>query len=270
MKSVKFLSFSILLIVPILFSGCKKDDGSSWFNLFSIEDDKTLGAQVKGEIESNPSEYPILAPSSNAAAYNYLYNMRDVILNSGQVSHKNDFLWELYIIDDDNTLNAFCTPGGYIYIYTGLIKYLDDASSLAGVMGHEMAHADKRHSTEQMTKQYGIQTLLDVVLGDNQGLLTDIAASLVNLSFSRSDETEADSYSVTYLCPTKYYANGAAEFFQKIIDEGAASPPAFLSTHPSPDNRVENINSLATEKGCTASINSSENVTDYSSFKALF
>jgi predicted Zn-dependent protease len=74
---------------------------------------------------------------------------------------------------------------GLYFCVSGLIKYLDNASSLAGVIGHEMGHADHRHSTTQMTKQYGIQTLLDVVLGNNQNQLTQIASSLVNLAFSR-------------------------------------------------------------------------------------
>ena len=67
---------------------------------------------------------------------------------------------DLRIIHDDSTLNAFCTPGGYIYIYTGILKFLDSEDEFAGVLGHEIAHADLRHSTRQMTKQYGVQILL--------------------------------------------------------------------------------------------------------------
>ena len=112
--------------------------------------------------------------------------------------------------------------------------------------------------------------MLDLLLGKNQGLLSQVASELVGLKFSRNDETEADKYSVIYLCPTKYHANGAASFFQKIIDNGSGTPPEFLSTHPNPDNRVANINNEATDRGCTATISASENVSSYSSFKALF
>jgi len=70
--------------------------------------------------------------------------------------HKDDFAWQVKIIDDPETLNAFATPGGYIYVYTGLIKFLDTEDQLAGVMGHEIAHADLRHSTRQMTSSYGV------------------------------------------------------------------------------------------------------------------
>jgi predicted Zn-dependent protease len=242
--------------------GCKKG-----LNLFTIEDDKQLGAQTAAEIASNPAEFPILDRTQYASSYNYLFAMRNEILASGQVEHANDFDWELNIIHDDATLNAFCTPGGHIYVYTGLIKYLDDASSLAGVLGHEMAHADRRHSTQQLTKLYGIETLLSLLTGTDAQLLAEVSAQLVALKFSRTDETDADTHSVIYLCPTKYHADGAANFFQKIIDEGSPQPPQFLSTHPNPDNRVQNIQSQSAQKGCTATIQPADEVNAYNQFK---
>lgn len=266
LQKLRIMKYFITLLLgsTLFFSSCKKGEG---LNIFSIQDDIELGRQTKAQIEANPGEFPILKESQNQAAYNYIRSMRNDILASNKLTHKDDFDWEVYIINDDNVQNAFCTPGGYIYVYTGLIKYLDDKSSLSGVLGHEMAHADKRHTTQLLTKQYGIQTLLDVVLGKNQSLLTQIAADLINLKFSRTEESEADEYSVVYLCPTKYYADGAANFFQKIIDAGNSAPPEFLSTHPSPDNRVENIRSKASELNCSTTITQNENVTEYNQFK---
>ncbi len=266
MKKLLIVAVSFVMVVS---AGCsKKENGGGGINIFSIQDDKELGLQVKAEIASDPSQFPILDPIANAAAYNYLYGIRDEILSSGNVTHKDDFVWELYIVQQDDIQNAFCTPGGYIYIYTGLIKYLNSKSALAGVMGHEIAHADKRHSTEQLTKIYGIQTLVDIALGENQGLISEVATQLVGLQFSRNNETEADRSSVDYLCPTKYEADGAAIFFQQILDDGAASPPEFLSTHPSPDNRVSNIKSYAQESSCITTISQNEDVNSYQAFKA--
>lgn len=266
---MKKLYILLLCCAPLMHSGCsKKDGGGGGVNLFTIEDDKQLGLQVKAEIASKPGEFPILDPSTNASVYNYIYGIRNEILNSGRVTYKDQFAWEVYIVKNDEIQNAFCTPGGYIYVYTGLIKYLDSKSALAGVMGHEIAHADKRHSTEQLTKIYGIQTLLDIVLGNDQGLLSQVATQLVALKFSRDNETEADMASVTYLCPTKFEADGAALFFQKIIAEGASTPPEFLSTHPNPDNRVENIQAEADTQGCGSSITETEEIAGYQEFKA--
>ncbi|MGB1248593.1 MAG: M48 family metalloprotease, partial [Chitinophagales bacterium] len=190
--------------------------------------------------------------SQYASSYGYLNAMKDEILNSGEVKYKDEFVWELHIIHDDETLNAFATPGGYIYVYTGLIHYLDDASSLAGVMGHEIGHADRRHSSKQMQKNYGLQTLLQVALGNDPGALATIAANLLTLKFSRSDETDADNASVDYLCNTDFETDGAANFFIKIEQSGGSGTPQFLSTHPDPGNRVENIQEKAGEVSCGA------------------
>ncbi len=251
MKKTLFLGFCLALLGIFGYS-CKKDSG---INIFTLEQDKQFGAQLKGQIDSSPAQYPVLPYIGNEAAYNYLYAMRDEILTSDKIQYKNEFNWELYIIDNDSTLNAFCAPGGYIYVYTGIIKFLDEADHLAGVLGHEIAHADRRHSTQQMTQAYGINVLLTILAGDNPGMLAQIAAGLTTLSFSRSHETDADDHSVEYLCDTDYASNGAAAFFQKLIDLGqSGGTPAFLSTHPDPGNRVQNINGDASELGCSTTL----------------
>lgn len=266
-KITLFLSLTIILG---LYSGCKKDGTGV---LFPISQDIQLGAQVDEEIRSS-GEFNILDPNTNVDAYAYLNAMKDEILNGGQVTFKDEFAWKLAIIDDDATLNAFCTPGGYIYVYTGLIKYLDNSSSLAGVMGHEIAHADRRHSSKQMQQQYGISVLLSLLsstAGENAELLGNVAASLTSLAFSRADETQADEYSVKYLCPTDYDAAGAASFFQKIVTQGDSSTVAFMSTHPAPLTRVNKINENAGALDCTPEeIDPMINGVSYAEFQAMF
>jgi len=241
----------IFLSIIIIISNCQKDPSNKTINIFSIEDDKKLGLQVKQEIERDTVNYKILNETKYPEAYSHINRIVTNILNSGKVFYKNDFAWETKILVDDSTLNAFCVPGGYLYIYTGLIKYLDSEDQVAGVMAHEIAHADRRHATEILTKQYGISVLLEVVLGKNQGLLSEIGSSLLTLSFSRENEYEADEYSVKYLCPTEYNSAGAAAFFEKLLAANQVGhTPAFLSTHPDPGNRVEKIKELKTSFNC--------------------
>jgi len=247
--------------------GKNKDDvPDGGFNLFTIEQDKQLGLQVAREIESQPAQYPILDSATNVKAYKYIYDIRDKILATGKVKYKKEFVWRIRIINDNKTLNAFCTPGGYIYVYTGIIKYLDDESQLAGVMGHEMGHADLRHSTRQMTKIYGVQILMNAALGDSSAL-AQITTGLIGLKFSREHETEADRMSVEYLCGTEYPASGAAGFFEKIEASGGVGVPEFLSTHPSPSNRIENYHKWAADAGCGGKEKYRQR---YDEFKALF
>ena len=180
--------------------------------------------------------------------------MLDAILTSGEITYKDEFEWRLHIIDDDQTLNAFATPGGYLYVYTGLIYFLDREDDLAGVLGHEVAHSDQRHSSKQLQRTQGISILLSIVAGENADALTQvagqIAGTLSGLSFSRAAEAEADDFSVKYLSNTKYACNGAAAFFQKLLQNQNQRNPEFLSTHPSPDSRVEDINAIAATLGC--------------------
>lgn len=236
--------FFIILGITFFTLSCSGD-----LNLFSIEDDKALGEQVDSEIQASTSEYPILDSNEYSEAYAHLERIRDAVLNTGEVAFANDFLWEVYIIQDDDTLNAFATPGGYLYFYTGLMKFLDSEDELAGVMAHEIAHAAERHSTDALTRSYGIALLLDIALGEDQNTASDIAVGLASLSFSRDAETEADTKSVQYLAKTDYDCTGAAGFFEKVASE--SQPPEFLSTHPSPGNRVENIESQALSLNCS-------------------
>lgn len=263
----KIASLVIIAFTLLSIPSCKKGG----LNVFTIEDDKNFGLQMETEIAGNPAEFPLL-PTTHPA-YMYLNALKQNILNSGQVEHASDFVWKLYIVQNDTVLNAFCTPGGYIYVYTGLIKYLDNASSLAGVIGHEMAHADKRHSTQQLTQQYGLSLLVSVIAGTTGAdQLAQIAGGLTSLAFSRDHEKRADEFSVTYLCPTKYHADGAANFFMKLDANGitCSSLEAFFSTHPCPDNRVANIQSNAATQNCAPNntISNSEDVQGYNAFKA--
>ena len=231
---------TLLLSISLLYTSCSKDGDA---NFFSLQDDIALGQQLSEQIASDPITYPVLSEATYSEAYDFLGDMVDEILNSGEVLHKDDFAWSFKIIENDTVLNAFAAPGGYIYVYTGLIKYLDDASQLAGVLGHEIAHADLRHSSERLTKAYGIEVLLNLILGqNNESLLIDIAEQLTLLAFSRTDEKESDEQSVVYLANTIYDARGAAGFFEKLSAAGSSGAAAtFLSTHPDSDDRIENI-----------------------------
>jgi len=235
---------------------CLEGMKSSSFNLFGVQKDIALGLETEKEILSNPSSYPVLDSIKYASAYKFLYDMRNEILNSGLLTYKNEFVWKLKIIHDDSVLNAFCTPGGYIFVYSGIIKYLETEDQLAGVLGHEIAHADKRHSTEAMTKQYPL-LITSSVLGLDKTTLGNLVTSLIALKYSRDNESEADAYSVVFLSKTRYKCSAGAGFFQKLINDGknpcGTNPTAkYTSTHPCPDNRVENFNNIGNCYQCSS------------------
>ncbi len=264
MRITKWLFILAVSSSTIYFAGCAAGKGGG-FNLFTPEQDIELGKQTEAQIAADPKQFPILPEQGNEELYRYVRGISNKILNTGKVNYRDKFAWEVKIIDDKETLNAFCTPGGYIYVYTGIIKFLDSEDQLAGVMGHEIAHAALRHSTRQMTQVYGIAALTSIVTGNaSPGLIEQIALGLISLKFSRNHETEADEYSVIYLCETEYNAAGAAGFFKKM--EGSATPPEFLSTHPNPGNRIEKIEQKAQGMGCKGT---QTNAKEYERIKRL-
>lgn len=259
MKFNHFL-FAGLLLTIIGLHACQKP------LLFGVEQQKALGLQVRDQILADPQTYPILDEKQYPQAYQHIRRITNNILNSGKVEMKSQFTWEVRIIKDDKTLNAFCTPGGYIFVYTGLIKYLDTEDQLAGVMGHEIAHADRQHSARAMEKQYGVALLVEIALGKAKSeQLKEVANGLIGLKFSRDHEYEADAFSVNYLAGTQYRCNGAADFFVKIGGSGAQQPPEFMSTHPNPGNRVEAINAKAKTINCPT--DKPDSKTEYQKFK---
>ncbi len=209
MKQPITLSFIALFILTLVVGcgGATKD-----LNVFPVSKDVELGYQVATSLDEQ-NKKQLMDSQSNVAIYKYIYSVRDSILKNNQLTHSKDFPWRIRIIQNDSILNAFCTPGGYIYFYTGILKFLESEDQLAGVMGHEMAHAEKRHSTDAMTRQYGVGILLDLVFGQGKGQLARIASNVAELSYGRDAEKESDEYSVRWLYNTSYYAAGASGFF---------------------------------------------------------
>jgi predicted Zn-dependent protease len=254
----------LLLVVLGLLSSCDKNNN---LTLFSIQNDLELGLEVKRQIEADP-QYLILSSSDYPQAYSYLDSITNVILNTSAIAYRDEFAWEVSIIQDDEVLNAFATPGGYIYVYTGLIKYLKDADAFAGVLGHEIAHADLRHTSRNLQRSYGISFLLQLITGNNQSELQQIAAQIAGtaagLSFSREFESESDAKSVDYLAQTAYACDGAKLFFQQLEAAGQGTDvPQFLSTHPSPENRIEMIEQKASELNCNVDLSGEQAYLDF-------
>lgn len=260
---------SLLLISAFSFTACD-DDGISLdnFNIFSTSDDVNLGTQLDAEIKADTKEYPML---NNATATAYLQNIVDQITNSPEIKYKNIFKYKVQIINT-NTINAFATPGGFVYVYKGLIKYLDNEASIASVLGHEIAHAELRHSTQRMTKQYGVSALLGILLGNDSTSIQSIAANMLSgmalLKNSRDNEYEADEYSFRYLRSTAWYPAASIYFFDKIKkDETGGTLAELLSTHPFSEDRITAINKLITKYNIAGPSESNLFTTRYSTFK---
>lgn len=252
---MKILRVSIIIISAgiLLLASCNKNAD---FLLFSEEDDALLGMEIADQLASDPT-LDILTREQYPISYDYLESMLTDILGSDTIVNE-DFPWTVHIINDDQVLNAFNTPGGQIYVYTGLIYFLDKEDDLAGALAHEIAHSDQRHGAKQLQRLYGISTLLSINNGGEISALTEIATRLsgkgTTLEYSRSAEAEADELAVRYLADSDYACNGAAAFFEKLIANEEQRQPAYLNAHPSDTSRVESINSIAAQIDCSTTV----------------
>ena len=268
----RFLNYIYIIIISQLILVSCEDGGIGNFNIFPVSDDIKLGTQVDTEIKKDTKEYPLY---SDSYVQNYLNSIMNQILASPEIKHKNDFTYTIQVIKRDDVINAFATPGGYVYVYTGLMKFVGNKAELASVIAHEIAHCERRHATNRMTKQYGLSVLSSIILGDNPSQLAQITANLFStaglLVNSREDEYEADEYAFKYLRSTPYYAGAMTYFFNRISAGKEQNPSTFeklLSTHPMPADRIKAVEDMVRDNNIPAATEASIMENDYKVFKS--
>ena len=172
---------------------------------------------------------------------------------NGYPGYLKDYKWEYNLVNDE-TVNAWCMPGGKIVFYTGILPICQDETGIAVVMGHEVAHALADHGAQRMSA--GTLQQIGAVAGNvaiqdpqkrnmfNQayGLGTALGAML---PFSRSHETEADRIGIQIMAIAGYNPDEAADLWRRMKAKGGQAPPEFLSTHPSNDTRIKNLTAWA-------------------------
>jgi predicted Zn-dependent protease len=181
-----------------------------------------------------------------------------LLVEKGHGDDIRNYKWEFNLIEDDKTVNAWCMPGGKVAVYTGLLPIAQDENGLAVVMGHEVAHAIAKHGNERMSQgllaQFGAIGL-SVALAGNPGVTSDIFMQAYGmgaqvgflLPYSRIQESEADHIGLILMAKAGYDPRGAVVLWQRMNAKGGARPPEFLSTHPAPESRIRNIESLIPE-----------------------
>ncbi len=159
--------------------------------------------------------------------------------------------WQVNVIKD-NTVNAWCMPGGRIVVYTGIIETLDlNDAQLAAVMGHEIAHALREHSREQASqdalRKLGVSTVAEAMgMGDLGINMLDVASQYtVSLPFSRSHETEADEIGTELMARAGYDPTEAVNIWKKMASLSSNSIPEIMSTHPSNESRIKNLQTIS-------------------------
>lgn len=212
-------------------------------NLVSTEQEIQIGQQFSAEIEKQ--EKILDAP----ALQEYISGVGARLV---QAAPRQDVPYGFKVIDAPDTVNAFALPGGYMYVYTGLMKVCSNEAELAAVMAHEIAHVSARHHGEMMTRQMGMDTISQVALGENPGAAASLVQQLfttgVSARFSRKQENEADSVGMDVLYRAGYPPDAMVAFMNKLLDvdrkQGGGMSLALFATHPAPEDRVALLQSL--------------------------
>jgi predicted Zn-dependent protease len=162
------------------------------------------------------------------------------------------YQWEFNLVEDKQ-VNAWCMPGGKVVVYTGILPVTQTEEGLAVVMGHEIAHAVAEHGNERMSQGLLAQLggmALDAALKDKPQQTRELWQSAfglgaqvgVLLPFSRTQESEADELGLTFMAMAGYNPQVAVPFWQRMsASKGGQAPPEFLSTHPSDETRIRQI-----------------------------
>ncbi len=252
MKNKIGIILGILLLVSV---GCSKVALTGRKQLLLVSD-----AEVLGLSNQNYSQYMASAKKSTNVQNTRLVNtvgrkiaaaVEAYMRNNGMENELANFSWEFNLVQDP-TPNAFCMPGGKIVVYEGILPYTRDEEGLAIVLGHEVAHAVARHSAEQMSRQllanYGGQALSVATSGKSKTtqLLAQQVFGLgaqygVMLPYSRQNETEADEIGLIFAAMAGYNPQSAVAFWKRMSSGGGSSTPEFMSTHPSDETRIKNL-----------------------------
>jgi len=154
----------------------------------------------------------------------------------------NPYKFQVSVVQSP-VVNAFALPGGYVVVYTGLIKKAETGEEVAGVLSHELNHVLQRHGLERMVKMLGLAAVVSIVVGDQQGLIglaKELGLNLVTLKFGREQETEADVTGLRLLSDARIAPEGMIGFFERLSEKDRARVELF-STHPMSAVRAERL-----------------------------
>jgi len=228
--------------------------GRSQFNILSVDDEIDLGQQayvVELEAAQQAGHRLLTGGSEHARVMNVSRRIFDAA-NRMHPEIARRFTWDMTVIDDPKTVNAWALPGGKSAVFTGLLPVTKTDAQLAVVIGHEAAHAIARHGGERVSQEAVLNILVSAGFelseadpGTQEIIMN--ALGLGVLAFSRSQESEADHLGLLITADAGFDPREAIPLWQNMAAVGGEAPLEFLSTHPSENTRIQRLNELMPE-----------------------
>ncbi len=217
--------------------------GRRQLSLIGEQQEIAMGKQYDKGVTAEFGLYP------DEALQNYV---QDIGHRMAAVSERPELPWQFKVVDDD-TINAFAVPGGFIYMTRGILAHFNSEAQLATVMGHEIGHVTAKHSVEQMSRAQLAQLGVGVAMVASEEFrkysgLAELGLGILFLKFSRDDESQSDDLGMRYLLRTGYDPHEAPRVFDMLDRhgqvQGQARLPEWQATHPSPDRRAARLTDL--------------------------
>ena len=209
-------------------------------------------------LKENPAVSPPTRQSAEVTAVGIRISkaVEKYLKDNGLSKKIEGYKWEFNVVDSKD-VNAWCMPGGKVVVYTGILPLTKDDAGLAVVMGHEIAHAIADHGNERMSQELAIQAAgigLSVYMQTKPQQTNDIFMSAFGvgsqfgmLAYSRQHELEADKLGLIFMAMAGYNPERAVSFWQEMSKAGGAKPPEIMSTHPSDERRIAQIEGFMPE-----------------------
>ncbi len=242
------LRLTTFLLLCLLFWQCEKPDQAASIDLdsFSNEDQVAIGRTMQEQLLNMPNVFPILSKEQHKCAYDRIEILFNTLLNTSVVQKRRDFDWDVHLIDNDDIQNAFILPGGHLFVYSGLVKYLQTESELVAVLGNEIAYADKEFILTALIEAHGNVTMSNLSTGRKVPNLVEILTTLPNIEYDEQSVFDADAVSISLICPFQYDATSLKRFIEKADQSQIAW---IRSKKGDMNERVQHIETLSARCG---------------------
>jgi metalloendopeptidase OMA1, mitochondrial len=250
------LCWLLLPCLAVQTAGCVTNPYTKRWQLLMVPRsyEANLGAQAYQDVLSDPKVKVSHNPAELEPVQRVASRIIDAAKRSKYAEAAKDFKWEVTVIKDDKTKNAFALPGGKIAVYTGIFPVAENESGLAAIVGHEVVHALARHGSERMSQgvlaQIGLVGASIAMQAEGFSPVTSQAAMSalgvgtqvgVLLPFSRAHESEADYIGLLLAADAGYDPQEAVRVWQRMQQSGGQQPHEYLSTHPGHETRIKRL-----------------------------
>jgi predicted Zn-dependent protease len=232
--------FIVFVAVGLLLFNCATTGpgGKKSLILIGTKDEIAIGQNFAKEVESQNKV------TQDTILDNYVNQVGQKVAS---ISDRKDIQYHFKVLESPE-INAFACPGGFIYVYTGLLKVMDNEAQLAGVLGHEIGHVVARHSVKRLQQVLGLQVLLSLTLGESSELTQKAVGTGITLimqGYSRQNEFEADYDGTLYMTKAGYNPEGMLQLFEKFKAMEKERKSTFidelLASHPPTPERITKV-----------------------------